>query len=319
MTVTLSVNTLEKKLQQTIADINGKSAELIQRYGLTIDALKGKRIALIGGPAVGKGTIVSLLKEDIAQNYPKTQPAIVEFSKALFAYCARNPSDDEKIRKERMEKGKLVPDYFVNKIFQQDVLPFVETESQKDTTFATFYDGIPRTEDQVHAIQDFGVLPQIAVMFKAKPLVLEHRMYLRNLGLLLSDRKPRDDAMNKERAQKRIEEFEHNYRPLRNALKEYDTHIIDVSAERGPHAVYLEMIALLSDPKNSLFFNERDAEFEEINRLSREYMHDNLIRTFAQGKELLQRDPAKLELADGLAILAKKASDKLYSCKYDLK
>ncbi len=314
-----SVQSLDAELARIHADVMGKSSELVEEYGLNTNALQGKITALVGGPAVGKGTIVGLSKGAVQTENSDLEIPTVEFSKSLFAYCAKNQFEDVKIRGRFIDEGKLVPDFYVNRIFESEVLPFIQSAQKQDSTFGIFYDGVPRTQDQVYAVKDMGVLPDIAVFFNARPLVLEQRMYLRNLGLLLSGKSPREDAMNKERAKNRISEFQHNYEPLREAFKHSGTQIIDVSAERGPHAVYLEMIALLTDKKNSLFFNERDPDFTEVNRLSRLYMHTKIKQSYAKGQELLSTNPQKLAMVNELARLEKKVSDTLYATRYGSK
>ncbi|XP_078433112.1 adenosine monophosphate kinase [Wolffia australiana] len=129
--------------------------------------LEPLKIMISGAPASGKGTQCELIKE----KYGLVHIAAGDLLRAEVAAGTENG----KQAKEYMEKGMLVPDEIVVKMVKERLLqPDAEEKGW-------LLDGYPRSLSQAHALESFGINPELFILLDVDEDILVERVVGRRL------------------------------------------------------------------------------------------------------------------------------------------
>ncbi|HPK13972.1 MAG TPA: nucleoside monophosphate kinase [Candidatus Paceibacterota bacterium] len=167
---------------------------------------KPQTIIFVGRSGSGKGTQIDLLKK-----YLETQDKDIKIREIVMGNIFRNffngDSFVQKMAKEvTMEKGQFQPDFLTNALFINEAVMQAEEEA------ILFFDGFPRSLDQLNIIKQF-----LTYIKREKPIVVNidvSRKSVKERMLLRQRADDKDQAIDK-----RLDEFDRLTHPMIEEIK----------------------------------------------------------------------------------------------------
>jgi adenylate kinase len=260
--INFNILKMYKNIFNVNEDLDNDSSDLIDDEELLLGllnedgSLKYSKIALVGPPAVGKGTLAKQLSS-------KLDLPIIEVGQLV-----RN-SDDEKIKKI-IDKGELLDDYVVTELVQD----YIEENELSEYIL----DGYPRTTGQLDIGIESGIIDYIIFMI-ADEDTLKSRIEKR------SKENPRNDDKVFDT---RIEKYEKNTAPILDELEDNEIphFVLDVSDEKVSLNEKQQVVKLTTP--NSFELAERLATLKGIYRVAIETVND--VRIFFDDKKFSEKE-----------------------------
>jgi len=204
--------------------------------------VNGKKIIISGAPASGKGTQCQLIVEKYGVKHISTGDAL--------RAQVRGETELGKQAKAFMDAGDLVPDELIMNIMKDETLG---DEASK----GWLLDGVPRTEKQVKALNEAGLVPEKVILLEVPDDVLiercvgrlfdpdtgntYHRTYFPPPADIAERCIQRSDD-NEETMKNRIEQFKKNRQSLIDGYKDV---LVQIDGNRGKDEIFQDICMAL--------------------------------------------------------------------------